>query len=109
MNFGGPTEESIGIDMIHKAIDRGINFLDCANVYQDGESERVVGKALEGDLRQKVILATKVHFPTSDDPNDRGNSRRHIFQAVEDSLQRLRTDWIDLYQIHRPVFDTTQD
>jgi aryl-alcohol dehydrogenase-like predicted oxidoreductase len=109
MNFGGPTEESIGIDMIHKAIDRGINFLDCANVYQDGESERVVGKALEGDLRQKVILATKVHFPTSDDPNDRGNSRRHIFQAVEDSLQRLRTDWIDLYQIHRPVFNTTQD
>ena len=109
MNFGGPTEEKDAIAMLHKAIDRGINFLDCANVYQSGESECVVGKALEGEHRQKVILATKVHFPTSDDPNDHGNSRRHILQAVEDSLQRLRTDWIDLYQIHRPVFDIAQE
>jgi aryl-alcohol dehydrogenase-like predicted oxidoreductase len=109
MNFGGPTAETDAIEMIHKAIDSGINFLDCANVYQDGESERVLGKALEGEYRKQVILATKVHFPTSDDPNDRGNSRRHIFQAVEDSLRRLRTDWIDLYQIHRPVFGVAQE
>ena len=109
MNFGGPTAESDAIEMIHKAINNGINFLDCANVYQEGESERVLGKALEGEYRKKVVLATKVHFPTSDDPNDRGNSRRHIFQAVEDSLRRLRTDWIELYQIHRPVFGTSQE
>ncbi len=109
MNFGGPTPESDAIKLIHKAFDSGINFLDCANVYQDGESERVLGKALEGERRQNVILATKVHFPTSDDPNDRGNSRRHIFEAIDDSLRRLRTDWIDLYQIHRPVFDIAQE
>ena len=109
MNFGGPTSEDDAIHMIHKALDAGINFIDTANIYVQGESERVVGKALKGDRRQKVILATKVHFPQSDDPNDRGNSRRHILQAVEDSLRRLQTEWIDLYQVHRPVFDVPQD
>lgn len=109
MNFGGPTPEDDAIHMIHKALDAGINFIDTANIYVQGESERVVGKALKGDRRQKVILATKLHFPQSDDPNDRGNSRRHILQAVEDSLRRLQTEWIDLYQIHRPVFDVPQD
>ena len=69
----------------------------------------MVGKALSAGRREKVILATKVHFPMSEDPNDRGNSRRHIMQSVEASLKRLNTDWIDLYQIHRPVFDVPQD
>lgn len=78
MNFGGPTPKDDAIHIIHKALDDGINFIDTANIYVQGESERVVGKALQGDRRQKVILATKVHFPQSDDPNDRGNSRRHI-------------------------------
>ena len=109
MNFGGPTPEKEAIRMLHKALDTGINFIDTANMYVEGESERVLGKALSGGRRQRVILATKVHFPQSDDPNDQGNSRRHIMQAVEDSLQRLQTDWIDLYQIHRPVFDVPQD
>jgi aryl-alcohol dehydrogenase-like predicted oxidoreductase len=95
--------------MIHKALGSGINFLDSANVYNKGESERVVGVALQDGRREKVILATKAHFPQSEDPNDRGNSRRHILQAVEDSLRRLDTEWIDLYQIHRPVFDLPQD
>jgi aryl-alcohol dehydrogenase-like predicted oxidoreductase len=102
MNFGGATPEPESIRMIHRALDAGINFLDSANVYNAGESERVVGRALAGGQRSQVVLATKVHFPTSADPNDRGNSRRHIRQAVEDSLRRLNTDWIDLYQIHRP-------
>jgi aryl-alcohol dehydrogenase-like predicted oxidoreductase len=102
MNFGGATPEAESIRMIHRALDAGINFLDSANVYNQGESERVVGRALAGGRRSQVVLATKVHFPTSPDPNDRGNSRRHIRQAVEDSLRRLDTDWIDLYQIHRP-------
>lgn len=109
MNFGGPTPEDAAIKIIHKALDGGINFIDTANVYQGGESERVVGKALEDGRRASTILATKVHFPTSDDPNDRGNSRRNIFNAVEASLRRLKTDWIDLYQIHRSVFDTHQE
>jgi aryl-alcohol dehydrogenase-like predicted oxidoreductase len=109
LNFGGPTPEPESIRIIHHALDSGINFVDTANMYVRGESERVVGKALAEGRRDKVILATKVHFPQSDDPNDRGNSRRHIMQAVEDSLRRLQTEWIDLYQIHRPVFDVPQD
>lgn len=109
MNFGGPTPEDTAIKMIHHALDAGINFMDTANVYVGGESERVLGKALAGGRREKVVLATKVYFPQSDDANDQGSSRRHIFQAVEDSLRRLQTDWIDLYQIHRPMFDIPQD
>ncbi|HEX6304294.1 MAG TPA: aldo/keto reductase [Anaerolineales bacterium] len=109
MNFGGPTPEQAAIKMTHHALDAGINFIDTANVYVGGESERVVGIALADGRREKVVLATKVYFPQSDDPNDQGNSRRHIFQAIEDSLRRLQTDWIDLYQIHRPMFDIPQD
>lgn len=109
MNFGAATPEDLSIRIIHKAFDAGINFIDTANVYNKGESERIVGKALAGGRRQNSILATKFHFPQSDDPNDRGNSRRHILQAVEDSLRRLQTDWIDLYQIHRPEMDVPQD
>jgi aryl-alcohol dehydrogenase-like predicted oxidoreductase len=78
-------------------------------MYVSGESERILGKALQDGRREHIVLATKVHFPQSEDPNDRGNSRRHILQAVEDSLRRLQTDWIDLYQIHRPDFDVPQD
>lgn len=109
LNFGGPTSEGDSIRLIHQALDAGINFIDTANSYNRGETERVVGKALLSDKRQHAILASKVHFPLSDDPNDQGNSRRHIFQAVEASLKRLQTDWIDLYQIHRPVFEIPQD
>jgi aryl-alcohol dehydrogenase-like predicted oxidoreductase len=109
MNFGGESPEKESIRMVHKALDVGINFVDTANMYNLGESERVVGKALAGKRRQKVVLATKVHFAMSEDPNDRGNSRLHIMQSVEASLQRLNTDWIDLYQIHRPVFHVPQD
>lgn len=109
LNFAGPTPKAESIRIIHKALDAGINFVDTANVYNSGETEKVVGKALRGGRRQRVILATKVHFPQSDDPNDRGNSRRHILQAVEDSLRRLDTEWIDLYQIHRPMFDVPQE
>ncbi len=109
MNFGGATPEEEAVRIIHKALDAGINFIDTANIYTGGESERLVGKALAGGRRQRVILATKVHFPQSEDPNDQGNSRRHIMMAVEDSLRRLQTDWIDLYQLHRPAFDIPQD
>jgi len=111
MNFGESTEEPESLRIIHKALDVGINFIDTSNSYGDvlGDSERMVGKALQDGKRDKVILASKFYFPQSKDPNDQGNSRRHIMQAVEASLQRLQTDWIDLYQIHRPAMETPQD
>lgn len=108
-NFADPTPADECLRLVHRALDGGINLVDTADSYADGESERIVGQALSGDRRQRVILATKVHFPTSPDPNERGNSRRHILRAVEASLHRLQTEWIDLYQLHRPDFDTPQD
>jgi aryl-alcohol dehydrogenase-like predicted oxidoreductase len=100
-SWGNPDhEESIAI--IHAALDAGVNFIDTADVYGAGESEEIVGKALAGGRRDDVVLATKFHNPMGEDPNRRGNSRRWITRAVEDSLRRLRTDWIDLYQVHRP-------
>jgi aryl-alcohol dehydrogenase-like predicted oxidoreductase len=108
-NFGEFTPEAESTRMIHKALDAGINLIDTADEYGHGESERIVGKAIGGPRRKRVLLATKAHFPMSDDPNDRGNSRLHILNAIEDSLRRLQTDWIDLYQIHRPVFNVPQD
>jgi len=103
MMFGawGNTDHEDSVRVIHAAIDAGINFLDTADVYSGGESEEIVGKALKG-RRDDVILATKFHGPTGSGPNDRGNSRHHIFRAVEDSLRRLDIDYIDLYQVHRP-------
>jgi aryl-alcohol dehydrogenase-like predicted oxidoreductase len=98
--WGNPDhDESIGI--IHAALDAGINFIDTADVYSAGESEEIVCKALAGGRRDDVILATKFHGAMGEDPNRRGNSRRWIMRAVEDSLRRLGTDWIDLYQVHR--------
>src|ERR1700761_4780179 len=93
------------IRIIHKALDFGINFVDTADRYSSGESEEIVGKALKG-RRDTVVLATKVHGPMGADPNQQGNSRRWITQALEASLRRLQTDHIDLYQVHRPAPDT---
>jgi aryl-alcohol dehydrogenase-like predicted oxidoreductase len=104
-SWGNPDHDE-SIRIIHAALDAGINFVDTADVYGAGESEEIVGKALAG-RRDDVVLATKFHNPMRDDPNSRGNSRRWIFRAVEDSLRRLQTDWIDLYQVHRP--DPTVD
>ncbi|MFE3738614.1 aldo/keto reductase [Streptomyces sp. NPDC059134] len=87
--------------IVHAALDRGINFVDTADMYGQGESEEIVGKALRG-RRDEVVLATKVHFPMGEGRNRGGNSRRWILTAVEDSLRRLNTDWIDLYQVHLP-------
>ena len=98
--IGNPDHEDCA-RIIHAALDQGINFVDTADMYSAGESEEIVGKALTG-RRDDVVLATKVHFPMGEGPNRRGNSRRWIVSEVERSLTRLRTDWIDLYQIHRP-------
>jgi aryl-alcohol dehydrogenase-like predicted oxidoreductase len=102
----GNTDHASCVRIVHRALDAGINLVDTADVYAFGESEEIVGEALAG-RRDEVVLATKFHNPMDDDPNHRGNSRRWIVQAVEDSLRRLRTDRIDLYQIHRP--DPTTD
>lgn len=110
MNFGGPTSEADAVRITHAALDKGINFIDTANVYQRGESERIVGKALkEWDRRDEVILATKVYSPMSGNPNDRGGSRRHIMRSCEASLKRLQLETIDLYQLHRPDLDIPQE
>jgi aryl-alcohol dehydrogenase-like predicted oxidoreductase len=103
MMFGawGDPDHDAGIRVIHRALDAGINFIDTADVYSRGESEEIVGKALAGGRRENVVLATKFHGTMGDDPNEAGNSRRWIFREVEASLQRLQTDWIDLYQVHR--------
>src|SRR5437870_12701149 len=104
----GNTDHDESIRIIHRALDAGINFIDTADVYSRGESEEIVGKALKGK-RDSVVLATKVHGTMGDDPNEFGNSRRWIVREVEASLRRLKTDWIDLYQIHRPEPDTDID
>ncbi|TCO16572.1 aryl-alcohol dehydrogenase-like predicted oxidoreductase [Kribbella steppae] len=102
---GNPDHED-SVRIIHAALDQGINFVDTADMYSRGESEEIVGKALKG-RRDDVVLATKVHFPLDDGTRNRsGNSRRWIVQEVENSLRRLDTDWIDLYQIHRPDYST---
>jgi aryl-alcohol dehydrogenase-like predicted oxidoreductase len=101
----GNSDEDDSIRIIRKALDAGINFVDTADRYSQGGSEEVVGKALKG-RRDDVILATKVNGPMGADPNQQGNSRRWIMTEVENSLRRLRTDYIDLYQIHRPDPET---
>jgi aryl-alcohol dehydrogenase-like predicted oxidoreductase len=111
MMFGewGNKDHDDSIRIIHRALDAGINFIDTADVYSAGESEEIVGKALAGGRRDNVVLATKLVMPMGEDPNQRGTSRRWIFQEVENSLRRLGTDWIDLYQVHRPTLDTDLD
>ena len=102
-NFADPTSEADSIAMVEKAIDAGINLIDTADSYASGESERYIGKALKRNgLRDKVLLATKVFYPTGPGPNDKGNSRKHIMRACEDSLRRMQIDHIDIYQLHRP-------
>jgi aryl-alcohol dehydrogenase-like predicted oxidoreductase len=111
MMFGGKTEQEPSMDIIDRALDGGINFFDTANVYSRGRSEEVTGAALKRNgKRQRVVLATKVHGTMADDdPNMQGNQRRHIIEQCEASLRRLQTDYIDLYQIHRPSSDVPID
>lgn len=117
MMFGafGERDHDTSISIIHAALDAGVNFVDTADIYSRGESEVIVGKALVGGRRDDIILATKFHGPMDvalgqkGDPNMRGNSRRWIVKEVEESLRRLQTDWIDLYQVHRPDTGTDDD
>ncbi len=112
MTFGSPNwapwvlDEAASRPIIDKALDLGINFFDLADMYSLGTSEEIVGRVLGQVPRHKLVLGTKLYNPMSDDPNDRGLSRKHIFEAVDASLKRLDTDYIDLYQLHRFDYDT---
>ena len=105
MMFGGPTSDAESIRIQHRALDLGINFFDTADIYTGGGSERVVGQAI-ADRRDRVVLATKGRVPTGDGPNDGGASRGYLLRALEASLQRLGTDYVDLYYVHAPDDDT---
>jgi aryl-alcohol dehydrogenase-like predicted oxidoreductase len=100
MSFGGDADEKTSSEMFHTCREKGINFFDCANVYQAGRAEEILGKLIK-DCRDDVVITSKVYFPTSTDVNARGASRKHIKRAVEDSLRRLSTDYIDIYFLHR--------
>lgn len=110
MNFGGPTDEATAFNMIDAAMDRGINLLDCANVYRDGESEIVLGKALARDgKRGKVLLTSKAFLPTGTGPNTGGNSRHNLINSCLASLKRLRCDYLDIYFLHRTDWNVPQE
>jgi aryl-alcohol dehydrogenase-like predicted oxidoreductase len=111
MMFGawGNRDHDDSIAIIHAALEAGITCIDTADVYSAGESEQIVGAALAGGRREHVVLATKAHASMGPDANQQGNSRRWLVREVEDSLRRLQTDYIDLYQIHRPAPDTDID
>src|ERR1700739_5013271 len=101
-------DEEQGRPLIKQALEAGINFFDTADMYSLGASEQVLGRALKdfGPSRDKLVIATKVFFPLGDDPNQKGLSRKHIMHAIDDSLRRLGTDYVDLYQIHRFDYET---
>jgi len=102
LTFGSSVDRETTREIVHKAYDLGVNLFDSADVYASGDAERALGNALRGIPRRYVVIATKCFFPASEHPNDRGLSRKHIFESVEDSLTRLGTDYIDLMQCHRP-------
>ncbi len=106
MMFGGQTDESTSIGIMHKALDRGVNFFDTADIYNAGESEIVVGKAI-AERRDQVVLATKGRQPMGDGPNDRGGSRLHMTRALENSLRRLNVEYVDIYYTHTPDDETS--
>jgi len=109
-NFADPTPEDEATEIVKRAVDAGINMIDTGDSYAAGECERYLGRAIEKlGIRDDVLLATKVHFPMGPGPNDRGNSRHHILQGCDNSLKRLNTDYIDIYQIHRPDPETDQE
>ncbi len=107
-NFASPTPAAESIRLVHAALDGGINLIDTANTYANGEAERIIGRAVTG-RRAQVLIATKAYYPTGPDPTDRGNSRLALLKACDASLARLGTDYIDLFQLHRPDFDVPME
>lgn len=106
LTLGGSVDPAASERIVAHALELGVNLFDTADVYGDGEAERALGRALSGVARPRLVLATKCFFPVSDDANDRGLSRKHLFESVHGSLRRLDTDYLDLHQCHRPDPDT---
>jgi aryl-alcohol dehydrogenase-like predicted oxidoreductase len=109
LTLGSSVDAPATREIVHRAFDLGINFFDTADVYSNGAAEEVLGEALRGIPRRYVAIASKAFFPLSEHPNDRGLSRKHLFESVEASLRRLGTDYIDLHQCHRPDPDTPME
>lgn len=110
MNFGNPTEKTDAFAIVDAALDAGINMIDCADIYNQGDAERILGEALERNGRRPdVILTSKVYNRTGQGPNDQGNTWHHIIEGCERSLKQLRTDYIDIYFLHRTDFDVPQE
>lgn len=110
MNFGNPTKEEDAFHIVDRAIEAGINLMDCAGTYAQGKSEEILGRALKRDgKRESVLVASKVYFPTGPGPNERGNSRHHVIKACLASLKRLQTDYIDIYFLHRTDWEVPQE
>ena len=101
LTFGGSVDQETATRSTRRALELGVNFVDTADVYARGGAERALGKALEGVPRREVFLGTKSFWPTGEGPNDRGLSRKHVFEALHDSLRNLRTEYVDLLQCHR--------
>jgi aryl-alcohol dehydrogenase-like predicted oxidoreductase len=110
MNFGGPTDDATAFRMVDSALDGGINVLDCANVYREGKSESVLGRALANNgKRHEVLLTTKAYLPTGKRPNTSGNSRHNLINSCRESLKRLQTDYIDIFFLHRTDWNIPQE
>lgn len=101
LTYGGPVDERVSADCLSRAAELGVNFIDTANVYSGGAAEEAVGRWMAGQRRDSLVLATKVYFPMGEGPNDRGLSRKHVFEQCHGSLRRLKTEYVDLYQCHR--------
>ncbi|MBM3288569.1 MAG: aldo/keto reductase, partial [Candidatus Hydrogenedentes bacterium] len=99
MTFGKEADEAGSIAIMERAVEAGVNFFDTADIYTQGQSEEIIGRWMR-PRREDIVLASKAHFPTGPRPNDYGSSRRHIVRAVEASLKRLRTDWLDILFLH---------
>jgi aryl-alcohol dehydrogenase-like predicted oxidoreductase len=108
MMFGGQTSEAEALSIMDYCHERGLNFWDTADIYNSGESERIVGKGLKG-RREDIVLATKVFYPLGDKLNNRGLSRRHIMESIDGSLKRLDTDYVDIYYMHAPDYETSPE
>ncbi len=113
LTMGNAIEQKASDDLVRHAFEKGINLFDTADIYNKGEGERALGRALEGLRREDLVLASKCFFPMSDNPNDQGLSRKHIHESINGTLQRLGTDYVDLYQCHRedpevPLEETAQ-
>ena len=100
MSFGSTADEETSSMLFRSCLDAGINFFDCADVYQQGQAEVILGKLITG-MREELVIISKAYFPMGENVNGRGSSRKHLMRAVEDSLKRLKTDYIDLYFLHR--------